>query len=89
MSNECKEVVEAGMSSVCFVVLLRDDTDDGVDVLACCCETKSTLMPSVRTQKILSDVRALHRMIRCLLDKICSDVTLDVQNFLLLGLLYR
>lgn len=50
---ECgrKEDVELGMSGVCFVVLLRDDSEDGVDVLVCCGETKSTLMPSVRTQK--------------------------------------
>ena len=39
--------VEPGMSSVCFVVLLRDDSEDGVDVLVCCGETKSTLIPSV------------------------------------------
>lgn len=47
----CKEDVEPEMSSVCFVVLLRDDTEDGVDVLVCCCESNSTLMSSVRTQK--------------------------------------
>ena len=34
--------VEPGMSSVCFVVLLRDDTEDGVDVLFCCCEARTT-----------------------------------------------
>ena len=45
--------VEPGISSVCFVVLLRDDSEDGVDVLVCCCEMKSTLMSSVRTQKII------------------------------------
>lgn len=39
--------VEPGMSSVCFVVLLRDDIEDVVDVQVCCCETKSTLMSSV------------------------------------------
>ena len=50
MSVDVRDV-EPGMSSVCFVVLLRDDTEDGVDVLVCCCETKSTLIPSVRTQK--------------------------------------
>ena len=39
----------------------------GIDVPFCCCETKSTLMPSVRTQKkLLSDVRVLLRMIGCL-----------------------
>ena len=59
--------VEPGISSVCFVVLLMDDTENGVDVLVCCCETKSTLMSSVRTQKkLLSDVRTLLRMIECL-----------------------
>ena len=47
----CKEDVELGMSSVCFVVLLRDDSEDGIDVLVYCGETKSTLMTSVRTQK--------------------------------------
>ena len=47
----CKEDVEPGMSSVCFVVLLRDDSEDGVDVQSCCGKTKSTLMSSVRTQK--------------------------------------
>ena len=53
MSNECeyKEDVEPGISSVCFVVLLRDDSEDGIDVLVYCGETKSTLMSSVRTQK--------------------------------------
>lgn len=35
--------VEPGMSSVCFVALLRDDTEDVADVLVCCGETKSTL----------------------------------------------
>ena len=39
--------VEPGMSSVCFVVLLRDDSEDGIDVLVYCGETKSTLMLSV------------------------------------------
>ena len=59
--------VEPGMSSVCFVVLLRDDSEDGADVLVYCGETKSTLMSSVRTQKkLLSDVRTLLRMIGCL-----------------------
>ena len=43
--------VEPGMSSVCFVVFLRDDSEDGIDVLVYCGETKSTLMLSVRTQK--------------------------------------
>ena len=43
--------VEPGMSSVCFVALLRDDTEDVADVPVFCCETKSTLIPSVRTQK--------------------------------------
>ena len=43
--------VEPGMISVCFVVLLRDDSEDGVDVLFYCGETKSTLMSSARTQK--------------------------------------
>lgn len=38
--------VEPGMSSVCFVVLLRGDTEDGIDVLVYCGETKSTLMSS-------------------------------------------
>lgn len=50
MSVDVRDV-EPGISSVCFVVLLRDDSGDGVDVLICCCEMKSTLMPSVRTQK--------------------------------------
>ena len=36
MSDRCKEDVEPGMSSVCFVVLLRDDSEDWVDVLVCC-----------------------------------------------------
>ena len=35
--------VEPEMSSVCFVVLLRDDTEDRVDVLVCCCESRTTL----------------------------------------------
>ena len=39
--------VEPGISSVCFVVLLRDDSEDGIDVLVYCGETKSTLMLSV------------------------------------------
>ena len=46
-----KEDVGPGMSSVCFVALLRDDTEDVADVLVCCCESNSTLMSSVRTQK--------------------------------------
>ena len=50
MSVDVRDV-EPGMSSVCFVVLLRDDTEDGVDVPVFCCETKSTLIPSDRTQK--------------------------------------
>ena len=35
--------VEPGMSDVYFVVLFRDDTEDGVDVLVCCCESRTTL----------------------------------------------
>lgn len=50
MSVDVRDV-EPGISSVCFVVLLRDDSEDGVDVLICCCEMKSTLMSFVRTQK--------------------------------------
>ena len=59
--------VEPGMSSVCFVALLKDDTEDVADVPVFCCETKSTLIPSDRTQKkLLSDVRVLLRIIGCL-----------------------
>ena len=50
MSVDVRDV-EPGISSVCFVVLLRDDTEDAADVPVFCCETKSTLIPSVRTQK--------------------------------------
>ena len=50
MSVDVRDV-EPGMSDVYFVVLFRDDTEDGVDVLVFCCETKSTLMSSIRTQK--------------------------------------
>lgn len=43
MSDRCKEDVGPGISSVCFVVLLRDDTEDGVDVPVYCCEARTTL----------------------------------------------
>ena len=38
-----KKDVEPGMSSVCFVVLLRDDSEDGVDVLFCCAAKRNRL----------------------------------------------
>ena len=46
MSKECcryKEDVKPGISGVYFVVLFRDDTEDRVDVLVCCCESRTTL----------------------------------------------
>ena len=35
--------VKPGISGVYFVVLFRDDTEDRVDVLVCCCESRTTL----------------------------------------------
>ena len=81
--------VEPGMSSVYFVVLLKDDTEDGLDVLVCCGETNLTLMSSVRTQKIIIRRQSTTPDDWMFTDKIRSDVQPDVQNFLLLGLLYR
>ena len=46
MSVDVRDV-EPGMTSVCFVVLFRDDSEDRVDVQVYCGETKSTLIPSV------------------------------------------
>lgn len=42
-SVDIRRTLNLERAAYVFVVLLRDDTENGVDVLVCCCEARTTL----------------------------------------------